>query len=341
MKVKRKWKKAALLFLAALIATPFICDLTENVSEKVIRGAYETLIGEPGKRFLVDESGIPIVDYKYQGELYIGEQRNPVTISLKALEYYERYEAGDEEGEQLFLNCSDWLIDNAVLYDSYAVLEYEFYWSYGNMTPPWRSGMAQGLALQVLIRAHSITNDEKYLNSAQRLLNCFFVGLENGGVTRKSAASGWWYEEYADEGSEETRVLNGMMFAVIGIHDYYQYTGDADAKYLFDQGIKALEKGLPMYDNNGNSYYDILGNPSGKYHDIHIELLDQLYRITDRDIFKEYHHRWKDYKESFFVLRLIARPTRMGCAIFVGNFFVLLLLVGVIYILSERRKIKN
>ena len=35
----------------------------------------------------------------------------------------------------------------------------------------------------------------------------------------------------------EPRVLNGMMWSLIGINSYYNYTRDPSAKFLFDQGV--------------------------------------------------------------------------------------------------------
>jgi D-glucuronyl C5-epimerase C-terminus len=45
-------------------------------------------------------------------------------------------------------------------------------------------------------------------------------------------------------------VLNGMMFAVLAIYDYYVCTGDPAARYFFDKGVVALRNDLPFYDDN-------------------------------------------------------------------------------------------
>lgn len=219
---------------------------------------------------ILDDLSVPIIDYGSVDGIFIGKQRNPVIISSAALSYFENYENGDESSSQLFLNCADWLVNNSVIYGNYSILEYEFPWLIYNMHPPWRSGMAHGMAIQALIRAHSLTSDVKYMDCAKKLLNSFFVEVEDGGVTYKTSTCGWWYEEYADKGGKESKVLNGMMFAMIGIYEYYEYTEDLDAKYLFDQGVISLKTSLPNYDKDGYSYYDALGDPAGKYHRIHI-----------------------------------------------------------------------
>jgi len=349
----RKMKKHAIILLVALIATFIICNFTEDVSKSLIKEVYKILVDvfmsedfKSGKKIILDDSGIPMVNYGYTYGIYIGKQRNPVAISQKALYYYELYEEGNESCRQLFLNCADWLVNNSVQYDNYAILYYRFPWPIYNMTDPWRSGMAQGEAIQVLIRAHNLTNDEKYLDSAKRLLNSFFVEIENGGVTYKTSSDGWWYEEYADEGGKESRVLNGMMFTLLAIYEYYEYTEDADAKYLFDRGVLALKKSLPDYDKNGYSYYDILGNPAPpRYHKTHIRLLDSLYNITKEEVFGEYHDRWESYKDPpdpSFTIRMIQNPTIMEFSIFVVNFFVLLSILEItVFVIEKNEKIES
>ena len=337
-----KAKRHIVILLVALIATFTISNFTEDTLGDLIKAVYSNLTGKPLSNILLDDSGIPIVDYGYIEGIYIGEQRNPVAICQKAFEYLEDYEEGNESSRRLFLNCVDWLVDNSVKHNNYAILEYRFDQPVYNMTSPWRSGLAQGQALQVLCRAQDILNDRDYLDMAKKLLNSFFLEVENGGVTYKSIKDGWWYEEFADEGGLESRVLNGMMYALLGIHEYYEYTKDSDAKFLFDQGIIALKATLHNYDmNGGRSYYDILGRFSAGYHKIHIQQLNELYDITNEEIFRNYHDRWKKYKEPPFVIRLVQNPYKLGIAVFCANFFVLIFILEILIFVIERRKKKK
>lgn len=281
-----------------------------------VKVLYFALLNKKIDPIELDDNGIPYVDL---GE--IGRQRNPITISQKIFHYYQDYKAGDETARQFLINNADWLVDNAVTYGNYSILEYDFPWPVYDMTPKWRSGMAQGLAIQALINAHEITGDRKYIDSAKMLLNSFFVEVKDGGVTYKTTA-GWWYEEYADVGGKEPRVLNGMMYTLLGIHEYYQYTGNNNAKHLFDQGIVALKNDLSLYDNNGYSYYDILGAPAWEYHNVHIELSDQLYNITKEKTFKQYHDKWENFKEPFSIIQQMQHPTSIIFVAFMVNFIV-------------------
>ena len=240
------------------------------------------------QKLVFDEGGIPYYNYSYFGDLYIGLQRYPITIEHEALRLYDEYQRSigpkNESAKQYFINNADWLVDNPTIKQQnasfpYAIYEHTFTWPPYKLEPPWQSGMAQGRALIVMVKAHELTGEQKYLESAKMLLNSFFVEIGDGGVTSKSKDNGWWYEEYASTDTsavKDSRVLNGMMFALLGINEYYNYTHDPDARVVFDQGILALKNDLPKYDKNGVSLYDALGTASGEeYHNLHITQLKQ------------------------------------------------------------------
>jgi heparosan-N-sulfate-glucuronate 5-epimerase len=231
-------------------------------------------------------------------------------------------------------------VANAINYGNYSILEYDFPWPIYNMTPKWRSGMAQGQAIQALVKAHEITGDANYIDTAHMLLNSFFVKVKDGGVTYKTP-TGWWYEEYADIGGKESRVLNGMMYTLLGIHEYYQYTGDNNAKHLFDQGIVALKNNLSLYDHNGYSYYDILGSPAWEYHNVHIELSGQLYNITKEKTFKEYHDKWQNFKEPYSIIQQIQHPSSIIFVAFMVNFIISILSLELVILALGIRKSKK
>jgi hypothetical protein len=181
--------------------------------------------------------------------------------------------------------------------------------------------MANGEALQAMIRAHEITHDQKYLEIAKLLLNSFFVEVKDGGVTFKDNY-GWWYEEYAHAEGKNSRVLNGMIYALIGINDYFEYTNDPDAKYLFDKGISALKHDIALYDAEHFTYYDILKRPASiKYHNVHVKYLAELLEIANDPLLREYHDKWAAYNVAppfvpITYLKLFAVSLSIGEGIF-------------------------
>lgn len=304
---------------AALVVATAALLATEDISEQAIRNARGILTGHGT---VLDENGIPLVRYGANVGGIREPQRNPVATVQASLQHAARLAAGDTAAARLFLNCANWLIETAAPHGDWATLEYLFPFPRYRMTPPWRSGMAQGCALEALVVADSLTRDPKYLDMARRLLAAFEVDVENGGVRDTTVPVGWWYEEYADQGGVRSRVLNGMIFALFGIHRYYEYTGasDTSARLLFDNGVAAVRELLPAFDRRTASMYDLAGHAaSDNYHAIHIGQLRRLSTITQLSVFEEYAERWAGFQSLPMVARLAIRPTALGFAMLFLN----------------------
>ncbi|WP_231129209.1 D-glucuronyl C5-epimerase family protein [Candidatus Nitrosocosmicus hydrocola] len=180
--------------------------------------------------------------------------------------------------------------------EKFLLLPYNFPWKIYELEPPWYSAMAQGKALPLLIYAYQLTGSEKYKETANGILNSFFIDVTQGGITYKTSNSGWWYELYAKNDSKKPKVLNGMLWTLVALDEYYRSTNDSKAKFLFDQGITSLKKNLHLFDADGFSYYDILKTQNKfEYHVIHIDLLNKLYNVTGEDLFKSYADKWSSH----------------------------------------------
>lgn len=123
-----------------------------------------------------DERGIPVVDYGYVSPkgasspnkvdnwIYLGVQMNPLTVASQGNDYYKQYiYGGNNLSRDKFLNCSDWLVENAVKKEGYLVWESNFSWPTYNNTAPFISGMTQGLAIELLTNAYNYTKNENIL----------------------------------------------------------------------------------------------------------------------------------------------------------------------------------
>ncbi|MDF2737483.1 MAG: D-glucuronyl C5-epimerase [Nitrososphaeraceae archaeon] len=287
----KSYARNSAIFLAVTVFTLGIITIAS--SPTFIVEAHAAIIKK------LDYYGVPWVYYAtiMDGKT-VGFQRNPVTTVAQANEFYDNYKSNNNQSAKTyFLNNVNWLVNNAVQKEKYALLQYDFPIPHYNIYSKWYSGMANGQALQVLIKAHEITQDLRYLIAAKSLLNAFFIEVKHGGITYKDSSNDWWYEEYASSGKnvKTSRVLNGMLFTVLAIYDYYKYTNDPDAKLLFDKGVNSIKKELSKYNNNGYSYYDLLGNLAGKYHQTHVILTKKLYEITGEPLFNEYSEFWKKY----------------------------------------------
>lgn len=252
----------------------------------------KTDVDEAFKVFPQDEDGIPRVVYGGYAE----PQYNPVTISNFALANWNVFvETGDESARRDFLNQANWLAENARKDEANKVL----YWDYQFDNPafgakaPWRSAMAQGLALSVFIRAYQMTSDQAYLDLAEQAMRSFTIKISEGGIT--DVDDGYrYYEEVAVEPA--SHILNGFIFSIIGLHEYYLLTGDGTSEWLFNEGVKTIKHRLPDYLKYGGSYDLKLGQhflegkkPAvPKYQRIHQLQLEYLYEITKDKEFLKY-----------------------------------------------------
>jgi heparosan-N-sulfate-glucuronate 5-epimerase len=167
-----------------------------------------------------------------------------------------------------------------------------------NLPRRWVSSMSQGFGLSVMIEAHELTNDKKYLNIAEKVLNSFKVSVVDGGVQSVFGTT-VWYDKYPT--SPQKHILNGFIFALAGLYDYYKFTKNEKDKILFINGIKALKVHISSFDAGFNSYYSWSENPKihtiasvtgNKYHHLHIAQLLWVYEVT-RDIY------FKHWAEKF------------------------------------------
>uniref|UniRef100_A0A914LDX0 Heparosan-N-sulfate-glucuronate 5-epimerase n=1 Tax=Meloidogyne incognita TaxID=6306 RepID=A0A914LDX0_MELIC len=176
----------------------------------------------------------------------------------------------------------------------------------------WYSAMAQGHALSFLARAFNATGDERFLLAGERACDLFELPTSKGGI--KNQLFGYdWYEEYPTLPSG-TFVLNGFIYALVGLNDFSSFynenknSSNFSSKKLFFNGINSLRSLLPLFDTGQRSLYDLRhvqlkGNlrpniARWDYHSLHVTLLDWLYFITQENFFKEISKRWVDYSNG-------------------------------------------
>ncbi|MEE8322422.1 MAG: D-glucuronyl C5-epimerase family protein, partial [Candidatus Bathyarchaeia archaeon] len=176
--------------------------------------------------------------------------------------------------------------------------EYPFPWPSYNLSEGWIGSLSQAGILKVFLLAYQFTNDEKYLVAAKKNLNAFSTDFGDGGLRVARIDNGgvyYWYPEYAS--NDPPYVLNGFITALLWIKEFYDVTGYAQAKKVYENGLEGLIHYLPSYDDSGWSYYDGIGHTSSEhYHKMHVTQLQSLYNVTGYPIFLHYNERWKEGK---------------------------------------------
>jgi hypothetical protein len=187
-------------------------------------------------------------------------------------------------------------------------LAWEYDFDYGTGRAPWRSAMAQGVALQALARAWKATGDPVDLALARAVLPGLTRSEAGGGLrldpgaipargpipARGAPSSGAWWPLYAfDPGM---RVLNADMQVVISLLSYADITGDQRARSWGVAGAHNAASVLPRYDTGAWSLYEGHAEADLGYHDFMTHQLDQLAHSTGIALFAREHQRFARYR---------------------------------------------
>ncbi|MEE4310722.1 MAG: D-glucuronyl C5-epimerase family protein [candidate division KSB1 bacterium] len=248
-------------------------------------------VGEDFSEYEFDHHGVPMVRFQRSKQW----RHNPVTVCQYALSNYNYYlESGELKHRLNFLHQADWLMknhDNGP--ENSAVWPYRIDIPFYGLKSPWISGMAQGEAISVLLRAHRLTGQVRYMEIAERSWRLFFQpdvfmsAFPDGGTV---------IEEYPTQTC--SCVLNGFILSLFGVYDYHRFTGAERAERLFEDCVQSLKNNLFRYDTGHWSLYDLyppLRLTSRSYHRLHLRLLKALFSITGEKYFEEMRIRWEDY----------------------------------------------
>lgn len=252
-----------------------------------------------------DGQGIPQLDYRGK----IGLQHNPIAIAQWGLGNYNLFCQGQsDERKKKFIAASDWLCAhlerNAF---GLGVWNHNFDWEYrSTLKAPWYSGLAQGQGISLLVRAYRATGRDAYLDAAKQSFSSFLKSTSEGGVTFTDAKGNLWFEEYIV--SPPTHILNGFIWAIWGVYDYFLATESSAARNLFARATLTLRENLGGYDLGFWSLYEQTGyEQSGTmlpmvasrfYHQLHVTQLRIMHRITGDEIFARYADKWEGYARS-------------------------------------------
>jgi len=244
-----------------------------------------------------DVGGIPMLDYHGA----IGLQYNPIAIAQWGLANRNRFcETSDETRWQKTLIAADWLTAN-LEQNAHGlwVWNHHFAWDYRDtLKAPWYSGLAQGQGVSLLLRAHAHAGDEKYRQAADRAFVSLTRPIAEGGVLFEGEKRNLWIEEYLV--NPPTHVLNGFIWALWGVYDFWLARADAAAKRIFDLGVETLIQNLDGYDTGYWSLYEQSGTrlkmlASPFYHQLHTVQLRVMFRLTGDTRFADVAERWEGY----------------------------------------------
>ena len=253
----------------------------------ILEGYYNDLTEKVRLTTNINEDGIPF-NITTDNNIVIF----PIAVFQYALGLYDMYLLTKEiEYKEQFILCSNWIVKNQETqgsWDNFGVIGITSFGKY--------SAMAQGEAVSVLVRAYVCTKQEVFLNSAKKGIDFMLVDIKEGGVCNNSSDN-LVFEEYI--GNNTKTVLNGWIFSLFGLYDFYLATKENEYLMNFNKSVKSLSKTLDLYDTGYWSKYDNHRNiASPFYHNLHIALLEVLGEISGDSILISKALRFKKYQKN-------------------------------------------
>jgi hypothetical protein len=154
------------------------------------------------------------------------------------------------------------------------------------------SALAQGLALSFGVRLLQYVPCDAFLTKQfesliVRVSDNMLLPVDRGGTCFSNGKEIFFLEFPRKDGNV---VLNGWICAIFGLYDYNKFSNDARVASMLDSTIETLEMRLPEYHlPSGWALYDNMGRIcSPFYQDLHVALLDAMFRITGSEVFKTY-----------------------------------------------------
>ena len=219
-----------------------VVPLDDSNASKLINADGELIVNWPG----------------YDEPVY-----HPVAYASYALDAIHAFDlTGDEEYLRRALGTAHALYAGATSVDENLWFEYPFDYApredpARTLPAPWWSAMAQGQAMSVFVRLYERTGDEQWKAAAERTFGTFTAlrKAEGPWIVDIDDAGLLWLEEYAGR-NEPLHVINGHIYAMFGLVDYYEMTKDELALRLFRGGAETLVRSFDHWRvPDGLSYY--------------------------------------------------------------------------------------
>jgi len=167
---------------------------------------------------------------------------------------------------------------------------------------PRHGALGLGVTLGAFSRLYELTGDEWYLETAHK----FFGALakprkstsEDLWVTTADEDGYLWFEEYPTHPPAHT--LNGKLFAIFGVNNYWQVSSSDAAKALMEQALTTVVAHFEDFRVPGDLSLYCLEHQaqSVHYHDIHIWQFNELSKLTKSSGFGQMADKLREDKQS-------------------------------------------
>ena len=241
--------------------------------------------------FRLDHEGI-IVTQGSVGPAY----RNPVSACLYALgQHTQALEATGQDAQAIRDAALARMLTQAAQLrrsqDSSGGWRYPVPAPRYRVEPGWYSGMAQGLAVSLLLRAFDLTAERSYRDSADAAAILLLRPIGSGGCADFDQLGRPFLEECPSD--PPNHIFNGAVFALIGLRELDGRSGTD----VSGPAARRLAEQLGEFDLGYWSRYDLrfTAPASHAYHCLHISLLTAAGQVLGDGRFGDMALRWRQY----------------------------------------------
>ena len=262
-----------------------------------VYGYFIDLSAKAEHRGRKDTRGIPLSQGPGRVLYY-----HPTVVNQNALGHHDLWlKSGIPRHQHAFMAASDWLLEAQDVMGGWRCFNKNDPYQTGGLpiglphgwneaASPY-SGMSQGQAISVLVRAHRLTGDQKYSEAASRAFDLLTLAVSRGGVCEE--VGGFLSIEEVPARPRNT-ILNGWIFAMLGAWDFWLDSHDSRALFFFERNLESLLRRLESFDLGWWSLYDERGHISKPfYHKLHVAQLLALSMLTPRRELEDVIHKWR------------------------------------------------
>jgi hypothetical protein len=219
------------------------------------------------------------------------------------------------EREEIFRRQLAWVIgEGAVLLPSGTPVWPQYYCAQRyDLGGRWISALTQGQAISLLVRGAAFTGDQRYADWARRAVR----GLTSDElpIQWRDAAGAVFFEEYPCD--PPAHVLNGCLFAWLGLWDYVRFSDDEDLRAFCLTALEDIRRTVPDYELGDWTRYDLHQTwpTSPSYQEIHAALARALGETTGDRFWSTRADRWRraaanPWMRSWVFLRVLIAKIR-------------------------------
>jgi hypothetical protein len=188
---------------------------------------------------------------------------NPKSFSLNALSFSCHYNEKNDEWNKIFqTQLLKRFQDYTVIDKNGLFVEYKFDYRALDypLKAPWRSAFAQGRVLAGLSYIYSVSPSKELRQLMDAVFQSFLPNNRNYEVSFYDSHNYLWLDEYPLPNTDKpsSYVLNGHIWALLGIYEYWKITDNNKAEKLLREAIETVRDNISLFRFSGRvNCYDL------------------------------------------------------------------------------------